>query len=68
MVWLVLGSLALCGAVMTILPDTKLTPDRGFLDRSRLRRAGMMLLGLSGTALLGLAILMALANWVSSDL
>lgn len=68
MVWLVLGSLALCGAVLMILPDAKPTADRAFLDRSRIRRAGTMLLGLSGTALLGLALLVALANWVSSDL
>jgi len=68
MVWLVLGSFTVCGAVLAIVPDTKPTADHGFLDRSRLRRAGVMLLGLSGTALLGLAILMALANWVSSDL
>ena len=68
MLWLILGAFCLCGGILLVVPDRRATGDVTFIDRSQIRRAGGLLLGLAGTALAGLLVLSLLANWVASDL
>ena len=67
MYWLVFGSLVMCGAILAIVPDTKERDGREFIDRARLRRFGISMLAVSGTIMLGYAILYGLGNWVARD-
>ena len=68
LLWLILGGFCLVGGILLVIPDRKATASATFIDRSQVRRAGGVLLGLAGTALAGLLVLSLLANWVASDL